>query len=119
MDNRKKNKKRFNIPVILTLCFFLSLIFVSIFGSTGIVKVFQLNQRMDALKNEIQLLEKENNRISKETHQFKTDPYYIEKIAREELGLVKPKEKVYEFVDEKEDDGQSKRRHKNSLTTIK
>jgi len=109
MDNRKKNNKRFNIPFILTLCFFLSLIYVSIFGSQGIMKVFQMNNRVDAMKKEIQLLEKENNRMRKEIHQLKTDPYYIEKLAREELGLVKPKEKIYEFVDEKEDEKKPKR----------
>ena len=108
MDKKNvKNKRRFSLPFILTLCFLFSLVFVSIFGSSGIVKVSQMNKKLNRLKKDMQFLEKENNRVRKEIHRLKTDSYYIEKIAREELGLVKPGERVYEFVDEKEEKSQT------------
>lgn len=110
----KKSNKRFNIPLILAICFFLSLLFVSIFGSDGIIKISKTNIKLEELKKKIQLLEKENMRIKKEIQQLKTDPYYTEKVIREELGLVKPGEKVYEFIDEKKE--KKSKDTKNSLT---
>ena len=43
-------------------------------------------------------LERENARLKKEIKLLNSDPRYIEKIAREELGLARNDEMVYKRV---------------------
>ena len=49
-------------------------------------KLADLDKKMEGLVEEKKLLE--------------TDPEYLEKVVRQELGLVKPGEVVYKFVEE-------------------
>ena len=54
------------------------------------------NKKIADLKSEIKTEEKRTKEIEKKAALYSSDEY-IEKVAREELGLVKPDEKV--FVD--------------------
>ena len=65
------------------------------------IKVYHLNEKVDSLKNNISKLKKENEKLNTEVYALKNDSSYIEKIAREDLGLVKPGEVVFEFVENK------------------
>ena len=40
----------------------------------------------------------ENQQIENEIHALKTNPSEIEKVAREKLNLVKPKDMVFQFI---------------------
>jgi cell division protein FtsB len=40
-------------------------------------------------QNEIKRLEKENKIIAEKIENIKKDPYYVEKILREEYGMIK------------------------------
>jgi len=101
MKNKPQQKKKtFNLSFIAMLCIFLFLLFLSVFGSSGIIKVLQMNRKIDLLNQEIVFMEKENKRMLDQIHRLKEDAFSIEKLAREELGLVKPGERVYEFIDE-------------------
>lgn len=53
--------------------------------------VAELTQRREALLEEKALLEKENQRLQQELKQVDS-PENIEKLAREQLGMVKPGE---------------------------
>ncbi len=52
------------------------------------------------LKQDLDALEKENARIRSDTQRLMENPVYVEKVAREELGMGKPGELVYRFKDE-------------------
>jgi cell division protein FtsB len=56
-----------------------------------------MHQTRAALEREIVQLTLNNAALAEEVRAFRTDPGRIEAIAREELGLVKPGEVVYEF----------------------
>ena len=49
------------------------------------------------LKSENAAKEKENARLLDELRQLGSNPVYVEKVARDELGLGKPGELVYRF----------------------
>jgi cell division protein FtsB len=56
-----------------------------------------MKQEVEALQRDIQTLEAENDRLAQTIDRLRNDPALIEKIAREELGLVKEGEKVLKF----------------------
>jgi cell division protein FtsB len=56
-----------------------------------------MHQTRAALAREIAQLAAANAALEEEVRALRTDPGRLEAIAREELGLVKPGELVYEF----------------------
>ena len=63
-----------------------------IFGRRGYLEIQELQNSNQDLTKEIEVLKSENARTMEEIQALKTSPAYIEKIAREELGLVRPGE---------------------------
>jgi cell division protein FtsB len=66
-----------------------------IFGSHGFLAMRRAKQEVEAERQRIEALEEENKRIGEDVHSLKTDPAAIERIAREEMGLARPGEKVF------------------------
>lgn len=50
------------------------------------------------LKNQNRSIEEENKRLLREIKNLKENPDYIERLAREELGLVKKDEIVFQIA---------------------
>ena len=48
---------------------------------------------------EIEIVDQKNATLVREVQRLRSDLGYIEKIAREELGLVRPGEIVFEFAE--------------------
>ncbi|MFV1950711.1 MAG: septum formation initiator family protein [Nitrospinota bacterium] len=94
----KDNKKRILILLIVSVVFFVFLILITVFSEKGIIHIYHLNKKLVVIKADIDRLQNENQRLKREIHALRTDFSYIEKIAREDLGLVKPGELVLEFV---------------------
>jgi cell division protein FtsB len=83
--------------VKLAAVLLLALVVASLVGNRGLVRVYQMHQTRVALEREIAQLTASNTALAEEVRALRTDPTRIEAIAREELGLVKPGELVYEF----------------------
>jgi cell division protein FtsB len=75
----------------------------ALFGDRGYLRLLEKKDRAQALAHEVERLEEENARLADEIESLKTDPRAIEKIAREELGLAHPGEKVFLVPREKND----------------
>jgi cell division protein FtsB len=73
---------------------------VTLFGQRGALEVYALKRKIKATSEEANFYERQNKELRTLIKNLKQDPYTIEQIAREELGLVRPGETVYEFVDE-------------------
>jgi cell division protein FtsB len=50
-----------------------------------------------SLEREVGVLRADTAKLTAEVDRLRTDPEYIEQIAREKLGLVKPGERVYKL----------------------
>ena len=48
--------------------------------------------------NRIEVLTKRNAQLQEEMRLLTTDPEYLEKVARQKMGLIRPGEKVYRMV---------------------
>jgi len=61
----------------------------AVFGPTGQLEMNRLEEEIQSLTREKEALESGNRQVMGEIEALKTDPATIEKIAREELGLVR------------------------------
>jgi cell division protein FtsB len=72
----------------LTILLLAALLMLIIFGDKGINDLRKLKTERSRLIGINMELERENQRLYREIKRLKTDPGYIENIARRELGLV-------------------------------
>jgi cell division protein FtsB len=67
------------------------------YGSSGLVRLWQMKREVEALEREIVTLRGETADLARSVDRLRSDPEAIEKIAREEFGLVRPGERVLKF----------------------
>lgn len=77
------------IAVVVALVFF-----------NEISKVYFLKNENKRIEKRIEDLEVQNRAYREEIKSLKQDERYIEKILREELGMIKDKEKIFRFKEE-------------------
>ncbi len=65
-----------------------------------ISKVYFLKNENKRIEKRIEGLEAQNRAYREEIKALKQDERYIEKILREELGMIKDKEKIFRFKEE-------------------
>lgn len=78
--------------VVLAITLGVAFVFVK-----AVSRVYVLREERNRVKLSIERLEKENAELKKKIELLEGDPAYIEKVAREELGMIKENEKVYRF----------------------
>lgn len=78
--------------------------FLLTFGDKGVMKLLEVDRTHRQLKKEIEHLEEQNKKMRQKVQALKTDPDTIESIAREELGLAKKGELIYQFKRESDDE---------------
>ena len=88
---------------LFTLALFAAVVaFLAVIYLPSYTKYQELKREDEKLAEHIQELEQQNDELREESRLLQTDMKYLEKVLREELGLVKPGEVVYKFVkDEK------------------
>lgn len=64
------------------------------FGGQSLGRLWNMKREVDGLEREIAVLRAETDRVSASVTRLRSDPDAIEQIAREELGLIKPGERV-------------------------
>lgn len=79
-------------------------IFLVIFGIFVLAKNFinyiEMKNRYDSLNNDIKELKSENTKLQSRIAKLYDDREYIEKVAREQLNMVKDGETVYIFTND-------------------
>ena len=64
------------------------LVFIAAIFLPGFSKLQQLREEKRNLERRIEILIKTNEELRKEKEKLETDPSYVEKIAREKLGMA-------------------------------
>ena len=64
-------------------------------GDEGLLEIRRQSQALSVLQAHVDQLEAENDSLRQILTMLEHDKDYIEKVAREEYGMVKPGEKVY------------------------
>ena len=83
---------------LLFLAFFIAaMAFFTLFGERGVVQIYQLKEERGKIRIVNARLGEENRRLAEQVGRMRNSREEVEKIAREELGLVKKGEIVYHF----------------------
>ena len=89
MASPKKSSRLQSFLVVILGLALVGLTVLVIFGPRGHLEMERLEEANQSLTQQLEALEAENDRVLEEIESLKTDPATIEKIAREELGLIK------------------------------
>ena len=95
------HKKRIHKKILILIVIIGGLIFL--FANKNFQTLLNLNKEITRLRQRIAGLEEENRRLKEELEAVKNDPEYIESLARRELGLIKPGETKYKFIEPEEE----------------
>ncbi len=78
----------------------LSFIYLSInlvFGDMGLFRYLELNRTRRTLERQLVELNRQNEEIRTQIKMLKEDPFFREKLAREEFGLARPDEYIFKY----------------------
>jgi cell division protein FtsB len=81
--------------VLVLVC--LALLVHEIFGTHGFLALRQERKEVESLRQQIRQLQQENSQLDKQIKALKSDPKAIERLAREQIRLVRPGETVYTY----------------------
>ena len=70
---------------------------LTVYGWQGVVRLQQMRDQLQALERENVALRREAERLAQVIDRLRNDPAYLERIAREERGMVRPGETVLKF----------------------
>lgn len=79
--------------IIGSICLFSSFFFV--WGEFGLLRHYEEKQLLVEKQHSLLALKKEIGVVDQELYDWKTDTFYLEKMAREELGMGHKDEVVY------------------------
>ncbi len=94
---RSEHKKR---KALLTAVFSLLFLYLStsfLIGDMGYLSYRKLVTAKNDIKTDIELIESKNVKLKAEITDLKEDPFHIEKLAREDLGLGRDGELIFNF----------------------
>ncbi|MBI1871589.1 MAG: septum formation initiator family protein [Chlamydiae bacterium] len=94
----KLDRWKMGVLLFLVFCLLVYLFY------PNFLRLAKTQQQISALEDEIAKLELHNRDLEEQIKKLKNDPVSIEKVAREELGMSKPKEIIYKFDDVKEEE---------------
>lgn len=72
-----------------------------LFHASGVLPYVKMLQEVERLQTEIQELEDHNRLLQEEIARVEQDPTRLEELARNQLGLVRKGEVVYQIVEPK------------------
>lgn len=90
-----RQKIFFVIGLVAMVC----MVFLSLYGDGGFYDLRRLQDKGDRMVQENNRLEEENRRLLRQVNRLKTDPEYVEDMARKDLGMVGEDEMVFTFED--------------------
>ena len=79
---------------------FLAYLFLN---ENGLPLYLQMMQKEDELQRQTHQLQESNQNLGESIRQIQDDPTELEEIARDQLGMVREGEVVYQFVEPKSD----------------
>ena len=88
------------IWVLLAWCL---VCYIFVGGDYGLYRMIHQAREKRALQKEIEVIEKQNAHLEAQIALLQTDMEYIEKIAREQYGMVKEGETLYRIVPKPEE----------------
>ena len=90
-------KKRRLIFLTFVVLSFIYLSISLVFGDMGLFRYLELNRTKMNLESQLSEINRQNEQLRTQLKLLKEDPFYREKLAREEYGLSKPNEYIFQY----------------------
>jgi cell division protein FtsB len=74
---------------------------LAVFGVREGVRVVKMRQELRALEREVESMSARQQKLAVQAERLRNDPSYIEKLAREEMGMVREGETILKFPSQK------------------
>ena len=97
---RRVNTKKSILLAFIIMAIFLLLLFI-IFGENGLADLHLLKIERDSLLKQNAELAKQNLNLYREIERLKSDPKYLESVARKELGVVGKDDFIFKLKDQR------------------
>ena len=68
-----------------------------VYGPEGLARALRLERDLTRIEDGSAELRRENRELRQQIHRLKSDRSYLERVARDELGLVRPGDIVFQF----------------------
>jgi cell division protein FtsB len=81
-----------------------ALVYLFVFSKYGYLRMRELQQKNAELEDRVSEVESENEKLQTEIGRLEDDMEAVERLAREELGLVKEGETIYRFIEVEEEE---------------
>jgi cell division protein FtsB len=94
---RSEMKKRKLIFITFFILCFIYLTISLLFGDNGLFRYMELTRTKEKIEQQLVEINKQNEQIKTQIKLFREDPFYREKFAREEFGLARPDEYVFQY----------------------
>jgi cell division protein FtsB len=91
-DAERLSPKRLGIVAMVALA-----VVLAVFGIKESVRAWQLRRDMQAVERDLSTLRAQQAELARTVDRLRNDPLYIEKLAREEMGMVREGETVLKF----------------------
>ncbi len=89
----------YKIAVGVLVCLLIVAAFAWIFPKIKLCE--EREEKIAALEEKNKQIENSIGELKKKQERFATDPEFVERVAREELGKAKPGETIYRYTDKK------------------
>lgn len=73
------------------------ILFFTVFGERGLLRIYEMRQEQQRIEQNVAELRIDNQKLRLSIEALHSDRHQIERIARKELGLVRPNEIIYQF----------------------
>lgn len=93
----KEPKSRWKYVALLVLII-LVITYYTVFGKRGVLELRKLERTLEEARAKTEEVKSENERLKQEIQRLQSDEQYIEKLARQELGLARKDEMIYKKV---------------------
>jgi cell division protein FtsB len=70
---------------------------LGVYGWQGVVRLRHMRQQLETLERDNVTLRQQAERLTQTIDRLRNDPAYLERIAREEQGMVRPGETILKF----------------------
>ena len=92
MNPRRRRGRAVRYALVFVGCL---LVIDSLVGDKGLLAIIEARQEYRRLEQALAVARAENARLREEARRLREDPAAIEEIARRDLGLMKPGEKLF------------------------
>jgi len=100
---RSGQTRSYRGAILALLLVWVALVVHEIYGERGYLALRREKREYDSLQQEVRRLQEENQQLQRRIEALKSDPKAIERIARDQMHMARPGERIYTLPEKDKD----------------